>query len=197
MTKGSSGNDLTRKERISIIYMPLVIVILTAILGTGIGIWLQNRSFKKNELFKAKLERIMSAQHEAVEETRAVDEARRQIRSNESFIRQELANVSPDRRADALRFYGEQMSPSIAMLKESRLKMDVLGNYTATLSSSKGVPNAIGEFTEKLDDYLRCLEQNVDFGINCSDEHPGVVTSLHAVVAAYSEMADELIDEFG
>ena len=191
---------MTRRERVSIIYMPILIVVLTAIFGTGIGIWLQNRSFKKNELFKAKLGRIMSAQQDVVEILRTVDEARRQIRSNELFLKSELQNSdTPTEREAKLSYYNKQnpMSGSIAVLKESRLKINALGTYTSTLSTSSPVPGTIEKFTSELDQYLQCIDQNNEFEENCSDKHPGVVGSLQDVIASYSKMADELIKEYG
>jgi hypothetical protein len=190
---------LTTKDKVAIIYMPLVIVILTAVLGTGIGVWLQNRSFQRNELFRAKLERIMSAQRDAVEIMREVDQARRQIRSDEHFIREQIdLQESSKEREEAVKYYSirNPMEASVATLKDSKVKLDALGAYTSTLSPRSPVPAAIESYSNKLNVFLGCLEENLDFERVCSNEHTELVGLLHQVVVAYAKMADGLIEKY-
>lgn len=191
--------ELTSKDRIAIIYMPIVIVVLTALLGTGIGIWLQNRSFKRNELFRAKLERIMSAQKDAVEIMRGVDEARKQLGSDENFVREQIG-LAPDSesRTKAKSFYSkrDQFAISMATLKESKAKLEALGTYTSTLSADSTASSAIESYSKELQGILECVEEDKDFEKNCSDEHPDLMKSLREIVIAYAKMADGLIDKY-
>lgn len=190
---------LTPKDKIAIIIMPIVVVLLTALLGTGVGIWLQNRSFRKNELFKAKLERIMAGQKEAADILRAVEEARRQIRSNEDFIRKEIARQVDDIKKDEARRYyldSNPMEPSIAILRESKLRLDALAVYSGSLGSNSPVPNAVQVYSRKLDGFLGCLKENSQFAKICSDEHPDLLESVRGIVAAHARMIDKLIQEY-
>jgi hypothetical protein len=190
---------LTKKERITNIYMPIAIVLLTASLGTGIGVWLQNRSFRRNEVFKAKLDRIKEGQKETAEILREVDEARRQIRANEDFIRREIEQQSDPIEKDKVRRYYLEKNPmgsSLVILKESKIRLDALGDYTKTLSPANTVPSSIENYSIKLGNFLECLEDNKDFGKSCSDEHPTLREALRAVVTAYTKIEDELIDAY-
>lgn len=191
--------SLAKKDRVAFIYMPIVIVLLTATLGTGIGMWLQNRSFRRNELFKAKLDRIMAGQKEAVEILKDVDEARRQIRSNEDFISGVIERQSTMEEKTKVREYYSERNPmesSVAILKEAKIRLDALGDYSKTLSQHSTVPGAIESYSNKQKAFLDCLEANEDFSISCSDKHPALIEALRAVIAAHTRMTDELIKEY-
>lgn len=195
----SRGREaLSRKDILSIVVMPLVLVFLTALLGTMVGVWLQNRSFRNNEVFKARLERIMVSQREAAEILVVVHEARRQIRSNEDYIRQEFSKprgkANP---SDVIQFYRDNnpMRPSMAVLRESQLRLDALGDYAESLSPQSSVPSAIQAYTKRVDAYIGCLNDNSDFSARCTDDYPDLLDLLKKVVAAHAEMVDELIQE--
>jgi hypothetical protein len=193
------GNTLTKKDKLAIIVMPIVIVGLTAILGTGVGVWLQNRSFRNNEIFKAKLERIMAGQREAADILREVDEARRQIRSNEDFIKDEIGrqpNIIEQEKARRYYLENNPMEPSVAILRESKVRLDTLAAYTSSLSTNSPVPKAVQVYSQKLEDFLKCLKENVKFEKICSDEHPNLLESMRGVVVAHTRMTDELIKEY-
>jgi hypothetical protein len=120
---------LSKKDRMAIVVMPLVIVALTAVTGTGLGVWFQNRSFKRNELFRVRLERLMWLHNEAVEILREVDTARRNVRTNEDVVATDLRKAkSSDERASIVEFYRAQelMKESLAQLKEARVRLDSL-----------------------------------------------------------------------
>ncbi len=190
---------LTNKDRWQIIFMPLILLALTAFLGTVIGSCLQNRSFKHNELFRARLERIMTGQREATDILQDVDGATRQIRSNEDFIRDQIQRqVDPEEKRKAKEFYLEKnpMTPSLAILKESKIKLDALGDYTKTLGTNQNVEEAIKEFSTNFDDFINCVEANKDFSNSCSEKVKDLRKSLTKVVEAYSKMQDYLISEY-
>ncbi|HEY0405507.1 MAG TPA: hypothetical protein VGC89_07250 [Pyrinomonadaceae bacterium] len=195
-----SGKDsLSKKDRAAIIYMPIIVVLMTAVLGTGIGVWFQNRSFRRNELFKAKLDRIMAGQKEAVEILKDVDEARRQIRSNEDFIRGVIERQGdPEEKAKVIQYYSERdpMEASVAILKEAKIRLDALGDYSRTLSQHSAVPASVENYSDKQQAFLKCLAGNRNFSISCSDEHPDLVDALRAVVVSHTKMTDELINEY-
>jgi hypothetical protein len=196
---GGLGGTLTPKDKIAIIIMPIVVVLLTALLGTGVGIWLQNLSFRRNELFKAKLERIMAGQKEAADILRAVDEARRQIRSNEDFIQKEIARQVDDLKKDEARRYyvdNNPMEPSVAILRESKLRLDAMATYSGSLGPNSPVPNAVQAYSRKLEGFLGCLKENSRFERICSDEHSDLLESVRGIVVAHARMSDELIREY-
>src|ERR1051325_4822219 len=195
----SEKKSLTKKDRVAFIYMPIVVVVLTATLGTSIAMWLQDRSFRKNEVFRAKLDRIMAGQKEAAEILKDVDEARRQIRSNEDFISGVIERqVELEERDKIRRYYFERnpMESSVAILKEAKIRLDALEDYTNTLSQSTTLPLAIENYSSKQKAFLECLEENKDFSYSCSDKHPGLVEALRAVISAHSKMTDALIREY-
>jgi hypothetical protein len=192
-------DKLTKRERLQFIYMPIAIVLLTAMIGTSIGVWFQNRSFRRNELFKARLDRIMSQQKEASDIRRAVDEARRQIRSNEDFIDEQIeSRTDAAGKAWARQYYRKRnpMASSVAILKESKIRLDALADSAKSFGENNPVSESVNKFSAKLEAYLECLDGNTDFRRNCSDENPDLVESLSAVIIAHSKLADGLIKEF-
>lgn len=194
------GRTMSKKDWIKIVVMPISIVILTAVLGNFIGIYLQNRSFSRNELFKAKLDLIMSGHKQTIDIMQDVDRARRQIRSNEEFIQQELQRYEKAGNTDALngarKYYceGSFMAPSIAILKEAKIKADSIGDYTDKFDKDGTVKKAIGEFSKNLAGYLECLDNKQCRP--CSDGHENVIQSLRGVIEAHIDTANKLLDEY-
>lgn len=196
---GTFTEGTTKKDRLAIVYMPLIIVVLTFGLGTGIGIWFQNRSFKHNELFRAKLDRVMAAQKEVVEIMAQVDLARKQIRSNEDFIRNQILKETDEQQAEELRQYyfdNSQMGPSLAILKETWIRLDALGDYSASLTRNAGINSSVEAYHKRVTAFIACVENNRDFSKSCSDEYSDIVESLRIVLKAHAHVADELIHSY-
>ena len=192
-------DGLNKKDRLAVIYMPILVVFLTAVLGTGIGVWFQNRSFRRNELFKAKLDRIMAAQKEVVDINSQVEGALRQIRANEDFIQAQIARQRTlDEQQQARQFYAEQnnMTSSLTVLKETKIRLDALASYSKTLSTEAGVGESIKVYSEELLPFVKCVENNHDYTINCSDKYPKIIESLRSVIIAHSKVADDLINSY-
>ena len=189
---------LNKKDRLAVIYMPILMVLLTALLGTGIGVWFQDRSFRRNELFKAKLDRIMAAQKEVVDINTQVEGALRQIRANEDFIQAQIAQQRAfDGQQQARQFYAEQdnMTSSLTVLRETKIRLDALASYSKTLSTESGVGESIKVYSEELLPFIKCVENN-DYSVNCSDKYPKIIESLRSIIIAHSKVADDLINSY-
>lgn len=192
-------DKLSGKERKLHIYIPILLILITAAITSWIGVIFQDRSFRKNELFKAKLDRIMSQQEEVIEIRRIVDEARRQIRSNEDFISEQIKKQPDLAGQTAAREYylnKKPMASSVAVLKESKIRLDALAVSAKTFGGNNPVTESVNKFSTTLDTFLKCLENNKDFRNNCSDEHPDLVESVSNIIIAHNQLADELIKEF-
>jgi len=189
----------TRTDRLKIVYMPVILLLLTVSLGTVIGVWFQNRSFRHNELFRAKLDRVLAAQKEVVDIMGQVDLARKQIRSNEDFIRNEIRKRPNEAEAqEARQYYGEngQMGPSLVILKETLIRLEALADYSTTLGHDSGVTTSIEKYHDKVTTFIKCVENNTSFSVSCSDEHPDIMESLREVLKAHSKLADDLINSY-
>ena len=136
----TSNDELSKKDKLSIIWMPLILVCITAIIGTVIGTWFQNKAFRQNETFRAKLDRVMHAQIEAVKIASDIDEARRQIRTNSEIAQGQYQKESnPQERERIKNYYSVSQSftaPNVLSLKESKRKYDALGFYASASSGS-------------------------------------------------------------
>lgn len=190
---------LNKKDRLAVIYMPILVVFLTALLGTGIGVWFQDRSFRRNELFRAKLDRIMAAQKEVVDINTQVEGALRQIRANEDFIQAQIAQQRTlDGQQQARQFYAEQdnMTSSLTVLRETKIRLDALASYSKTLSTESGVGESIKVYSGELLPFINCVENNHEYSVNCSDKYPKIIESLRGVIIAHAKVADDLINSY-
>lgn len=190
---------MNRKDWVKIVIMPLIIVLLPAGVGGSIGVYLQDRSFRKNELFKTKLELIMASQKEAIEILKDVDRARRQIRANEDFIKghlQRLQSTNPEQVREAKKYYceGNFMASSIAILKEPKIRTLAIEDYTKSSPNRSAVSAAIQNFSQELAAIIRCLEK--EDCTPCSDTHEQVVASFREVITAHVQMATTLVEEY-
>ncbi len=190
------SDEYTKKEWLTNVIMPIVIVVLTAILGTGVGVWLQNRSFKYNEVFKAKLDRIMANQKEATDILVEAEIAYRQIRRIESsFERGDQAQKNSYR----IQGYRGSTDVNLDTLKKSKIRLDALQDSTQTFSKNSSVSEEIKKYEAGLSSFIQCVNNNIlnGFSKNCANEHDEkVLGSLKSVVIAYSKMADEFIKEY-
>jgi hypothetical protein len=180
--------------------MPLLIVLLTATLGTAIGFWFQNRAFTRNELFRARLERLMRLHTQTVDALQTVDQARRSIRSYENAIYDELASMPEARLDERRRYYAAQnvMDQSLTALKEAKIRLDALAVDVKGLSGDEGASKAIKAYAEESDRFVTCVQQNFAFTRDrtCSEDSPNLVPSLQAVVTAHGTMIDNFVKSY-
>jgi hypothetical protein len=189
---------MNRDEVIKIVWMPILIVILTALFGGLLGTWLQNRSFKKNALFQAKLNMLTSARQQALEIRQGVDEARRKIRANERFAKNLLSSLKTKGKAEDLS-YAESVycvpayqGQYVDILKEAGIRVESLREDAAGRSPSS-INSAIDEFLKNLKPYVACLDKS---GCReCGEDNENVVESLDKVVAAHTSASERLLAE--
>ena len=181
--------------------MPVVVVLLTVALTAAIGLRLaqrlQDRSFRKNQVFSAKLTRIMDSQREAADILKNVDEARRLIRANEWLIRDELAKQpTQEAKNRAITIYREsdEMDANVQMLRDSQVRLDALVSLSNSFSAGSAIRDASGEYSKELEALTTCLASNVEF--RCAKQHDSIVDKMQVVVAAHSIAIDQLIREY-
>lgn len=173
---------LTKKDVFSIIVMPVVVVVV----ASGMAIYLQDRSFRRNQMFTAKLNQIVSGQEAAVQILREVDEATRQIRGTEKWIRAQPANSVSDQE--------EYFDASIEVLKDSKVHLDALVAVSQGVRGGKTIEEAAQRYSTRLAVFLQCLNANTKF--RCAEQHFAVVPAMRDVVVAHTTAANELIREY-
>lgn len=85
-TSNENGGQIKPSDWLKIVIMPIVLLILTAVFANVIGVRLQDRSFRKNEVFRARLAAIETARQEATNIQKDVERARRQIRQTRLIL---------------------------------------------------------------------------------------------------------------
>lgn len=184
------------KDWLKIVVMPIVIAVLAAILG----IYLQNRSFERNTLFKAKLDQIQAGQKEAVTLLQDLDSTLRFIRTNEEYIEKDLKQLESEGRSneigDAKQHYcgGSFMQPSIETLRRYQMRTIPLKDYSAAAGQNNVVNQATDDFSNKLGALIECMENKECRP--CNGQHDDVRDSLRAVIAAHTKMANDLIGKY-
>ena len=183
-------------EKIKVVWMPILVVLLTAILGGMIGTWLQNRSFKKNALFQAKLNMLTSARQQALDIRQDVDEASRKIRSNEIFSKNLLASLEAKGDHDNLAYaqsvycVPEYQAQYADILKEAGIRVESL-RQDAKDGTPSSVNSAIDDFLKALKPYATCLDEP---GCRqCSEHSETVVVSINKIVAAHTKASEQLL----
>jgi hypothetical protein len=179
------------RDRVAVVYMPIVIVLLTALLGTGVGWLLQNRAFKRNELFRVRLDRLMWLHSQTVDTLHEVDVARRQIRSNEELVADQIRKNPTDNKG-VIQFYKEQelMRSSLVALKDAKVRLDSLAVDSRALSGDDTASAAIEAYGEESDKFIACVEDNDDFSRSCSNEHPDLIKKMMVVVSSHGNLID-------
>jgi hypothetical protein len=188
-------SKMRTRDWLRIIIMPIWIAILTAFLG----IYLQNRSFERNTLFKARLDQIQSGQKEAVELYKDMDSTLRFIRTNEDFIQKDLNRFQtagdPEQMEEARHHYceGSFMIPSIESLGRYKIRTVSIEDYSASADQNSVVNTAIKDFSNKLGQLIECMDNKECRP--CNDRHDGVRDSLKAVIGAHTKLVNELLEK--
>jgi hypothetical protein len=187
---------MNHDEKIKSVYMPILIVILTAFLGSAVGAFLQNRSFRHNARFQAQLNLLVTGRQEAIRIREDVDEALRQIRSNESLARRQMTMVevrsdsSARQLAEGYYCAPEYLAPYTTVLKESRVKIASIREDTVGLRKPSLINTAIEQYVKTLGGFIECLDSP---GCNyCSKTHGGVVQPLDDVISGHTRAANAL-----
>jgi len=182
-------NRLSKKDLWSVVIMPVVVVVI----ASGMAIWLQDRSFRRNQMFTAKLNQIVSGQDSAVQILREVDAATRQIRGTEKWIRdrQQKSSGGPD---EATFNADEFLAPSIEVLKDSKVRLDALVAVSQGVGGGKAIDEAAQQYSTRLAKLLQCLSNNIDF--RCAERNFAVVPAMRDVVVAHTTAANELIQRY-
>jgi hypothetical protein len=190
---------MTWKERVQFVIMPLVVVILTAVSVNVVGTNLQEKSFKRNELFKAKLQRLTAAQDEARRIRNEANDAFRVIRSHEDDARAQLQHALPDEEASLRNDYHTQLTTSAAFqtLRRSKIDLDLLLQDIRGMSTPIGadsVPAALARtYSDQLTAFTNCVNENRSFQKSCADLHDEFTASLQQLVVHVGRRAETLI----
>jgi predicted transcriptional regulator len=200
-TSENENHMLTKKDKYKIIIMPIVIVLLTAFLGTFIGLYIQNRSFRKNELFKSKLASINEGKTDTVHLLQDVEAILRQIRSSRKNNSQ--SNVTSD-------LCNSEISDLVERLKKLNTRTELIKTYNSDEASNKEskVNTSIEKFKDALKNYLYCIngeEVKDDKGKIlksykiceiCNDEANLTMDSLREIIKSHVIMQNELQKEY-
>lgn len=195
---GQRVNEM--KDWIKIVVMPILIVILTAFLG----IFLQNRSFKRNTLFQAKLNQIISGRNEAVELLQDVDKVRRRIRAAEDYFQREIDRIKITKSEDLakamgrfceekMQFLEEGVEAPLQILRQVKIRTIAIEDFTKAFDNNNAINETILDFNNKLGDFIGCLQSNDC--IACSDKHENIIPALRNLISAHTRMISELLEE--
>ena len=180
-------------EKSKSIILPIIILLLTIFLGNCF----QNKSFRRNEMFKAKLMLLTNKRDEAIK-----------IRSNTEdemgFLRRLQNNVEKDSDQNELckKYRAENIPVSIEIIKQLDSQANIIQEYV----DPDKFPNKedydkeyakfplnqkIMKYREELNDYLSCADD--EKCKVCSIEANKVITSLSGLIAKNDEMINDLI----
>lgn len=186
--------EAQKKTRLQVIYMPLVIFFLTAVVGSLLSFYLQNRSFRHNELFRARLDQIIRQRNDTVALLQDVEGAWRQARSNEYFIAQELESAKDPGAANAARkFYCSEFKKStgVETLRKSYGRSLALIDQGSVFGAGNEVDKAFNEFNKQLKIFLECV--NNDECKQCTGESDTLLEPLKNAITAYGNIENRLI----
>lgn len=185
-----------RSERLKTVIMPTLIVLLSATLGTGLGLYLQNRSFRNNELFKARLEQIVRQRTEAVSLLQDVDDAWRQVRSDEDLAARQIedAKIRGQGEVDRVTAYycsqGDK-SNGLETLRKARSRSNALADQTKTFGENNPTAKAFKQFEVRLQSILECAE-NRDCR-RCAVHDSDLLQPLKDVITSYGALESSLL----
>lgn len=205
--KGALGriiHYMTLKDWLKIVIMPILLLALTVVFANLIGIRLQDRSFRKNEVFKADLASIEEARQEAISIQKDIERVRRQIRQNEADIQRELENTkrtgTPEELREDIKHYcnGQFMEQSLPTLREAVVRVNSLKEYAGQSEGKTEVDNALADLDAKLLAYIECVDAKDCRICNAgsTDLGQGVLDSLKGVISAYKRAQDKLGEKY-
>lgn len=192
------SSQFTRKDWIKDIIMPLVILALGAISVHTIGGRLQEQSFNRSELFKARLQRILAAQDQARQIRTDAEEAFRLLRSNEDYASAQIKETPLEARDELKRNYHAQViaSPALQTLRRSKIDADII---VEDIGGGKESPigKIVSQYGDNLTAFRNCINTNTGFERSCADEYPDLITYLQQLVVALGRRADAFIASRG
>lgn len=192
-----SRGQLTRKDVIQSIIVPLVVVLVTAVFGTWLAVHLQNRSFRRNELFKARLDQVVRQRQEAVTLLQEVEEAWRQVRADERLVAQSirLAAVQGKDEETLIRTHycspQSKKSAGVEALRRIYGRMLAMGELFDALGHDNPVKKSHSEFMGRLQAFLQCAQ--TEGCPECAEKHAGIREPLRDLIGAYSKVENQLI----
>lgn len=184
--------SFSKKDWVKLIIIPFILCIV----GSYYGIYLQDRSIKKNALFKAKLDLIIATRSDTIKLVEDLDLIRRQIRSTEDDTERNLNQVTDTtqqkqaRKMNANKIRAQKL---IAKLKEARMRFLAIENTLKDISNSNDLQKTIENFVVKMEKFVICLEQ--DEFVPCSDNHDEVIDLLLQVSSAQAKMGVDLVQQ--
>jgi hypothetical protein len=187
-----------RKELVLSVAMPLVDVIIAGAIGTFVAIRLQDRSFRKNEVFKARVEQIVRQRNDAVSLLQEVDEAWRQVRLDEEFVGQRLEDATRKGEQETTRakaYYcenAENRSAGYETLRRTYGRALALDQLSRAFGEDNQANKSIRAFTVKLQAFLSCAENREC--LRCAEEHSDVRQALEDLISGYSKLENTLVD---
>ena len=182
------SKSMTFKDWLSIVVMPTLIALAVAILAVK----LQDRSFLGNQLFTLKMNQINMGREAAVDALRDVDRATRQIRADEKWIRDQIANPTAGLQHDMQSYQnGDYFVASIDALKDSKVRVDALVASSEATGSGEAVAKAADKYTVALGALVTCLQNNHEF--RCVEKGSDVLPFLREIVVAHTTAANDLI----
>lgn len=185
----------SRKDLLAVVVMPLVVVGLTAGAGSWIAASLQERAFRNNELFRARLSRVIAAESEARALRRDVEDAIRVIKAREEFMRGEVAKADDADVADLSSFYREELvnSSSVATIRRSVIDLKALADDTVGAGQMLSVTKLTASYAQQANQLEQCLKEKGEFSDICATKHAQIVDEIRSIVVAHGKRADAII----
>lgn len=184
----SRDSSMKLRDWLAIVIMPSLIGVAAVVLA----VVLQDRSFRGNQLFSLKLSQINAGHEAAVDTLRDVDRAIRQIRADEAWVRDQLANPEAGLQHDIESYRnGEYFAASIDALKDSKVRVDALVASSEATGAGNAVAAAAETYTAKLGAFVKCLQDNKQF--QCAETNGEVIPALRSIVVAHTTAANQLI----
>gem|GEM_PF-5763975 len=167
---------------------PVIIILITAIAGSVVGYFIQDRQFKQTTLFKAKFDLLFESRKDAVNLQIEFEKVFAQIKVNEDFIIEQLEG---NKNANNSYCNEGQFDDEILDLQNIKYKVDFIESSSTGLSdssSSTTIRNDIASFKKELGDYIICLNNRYkNCSISCSTTHSVIKEKLQSIVATYTK----------
>ncbi len=162
--KKESLLQMEPKDWIKIVIMPIIVVLLTALLGTFVGNILQSNSFRLNERFKVKIDRVMSSELEVRQISEKVDNDLGQLRRSEVDMLNDLASYPLQRQKIIANAQVEDTrAVFLEDIKLQAIKVDHLVDELKVMKSSEELDIAYKSLQDDLSSYVKFMSDQKRF----------------------------------
>ncbi|HEX8147637.1 MAG TPA: hypothetical protein VF591_10695 [Pyrinomonadaceae bacterium] len=171
---------MTGKDWLKVVIMPVLFILV----GTLIGAFFQDRSFRKNTLFKTQYERLVSAQKETADQYRDLESLLKHLESYETVSKTDKSYCS-----------SENFNPLIEQLKSFENRRLGLKDYSGEAGAGTVLEGKLNEYALALTDTIKCESGYVLDGCtsSCKESANKLRDALQSCVYAHNTSINDLI----